>query len=240
MKVYTLGRGMLFFKPPGSSAFEDFGNVKEFALSINTEKLEHYSTSHGIKVKDAEIVKQQEFNVSFEIDELRVSTLEKFLLASRTTTSTSAGTVTDEAIDNVLKGFWYKLNNYNILPGSVTVTDDASPPNTFTEGTDYLIDYKAGAIYIVPEGSISDGTNLRIDYSYSASTKHTLQAGEQYTITGTLWFKGDPPKGAVMDVLGDISLTPEGELNLIGDDWLSVRFTGTFTEKPRVIVREIR
>jgi hypothetical protein len=240
-KVYTLGRGMLLFRPVGETGFEDFGNVKDFSLTVETEKLEHYSTASGIKVKDAEIVKSQDFNVSFEIDELRIETLEKFVLASRTDANITAGSVTDEAINSVKQGFWYKLAHEKIkrTPAPV-VTDDASSPTTYTENVDYVIDYEAGAIYIVPDGNITDGTNLKIDYSYDAMTKTTLQSGEKYQIVGTLWFKGDPPKGQVLDVIGDVSLTPSGELKLIGDDWLSVKFEGTFTSKPRIISRGVR
>jgi hypothetical protein len=240
-KVYTLGRGMLLFKPVGETGFEDFGNVKDFSLTVKTEKLEHYSTASGIKVKDAEIVKSQEFNVSFEIDELRIETLEKFALASRTDTTIAAGTVVDEAVNNVRQGLWYKLAHEKIkrTPAPV-VTNDATPPTTYTEGVDYEIDYEAGAIYIIPNGNIADGTNLRIDYSYDAMTKTTLQSGQKYQIVGTLWFKGDPPKGQVLDVIGDVSLVPSGELKLIGDDWLSVRFEGTFTSKPQIISRGVR
>jgi len=240
-KVYTLGRGMLLFKPVGEAGFEDFGNVKDFSLEVRTEKLEHYSTASGIKVKDAEIVKSQEFNVSFEIDELRIETLEKFALASRTDTNITAGTVANEPINNVRQGLWYKLAHEKIrrTPAPV-ITNDATPPTVYTEGTDYEIDYEAGAIYIIPGGNIANGTNLRIDYSYDALTKTTLQSGQRYQITGTLWFKGDPPKGQVLDVIGDVSLTPSGELKLIGDDWLSVKFEGTFTTKPQIISRGVR
>ena len=240
-KVYTLGRGMLLFKPAGETGFEDFGNVKDFSLTVKTEKLEHYSTASGIKVKDAEIVKSQQFNVSFEIDELRIETLEKFALASRTDANITAGSVVDEAVNNVKQGFWYKLAHEKIkrTPAPV-VTNDAASPTTYTEGTDYEIDYEAGAIYIVPGGNITNGTNLRIDYSYDAMTKTTLLSGQKYQIVGTLWFKGDPPKGQVLDVIGDVSLTPSGELKLIGDDWLSVKFEGTFTTKPQIISRGVR
>jgi len=240
-KVYTLGRGVLLFRPAGETGFEEFGNVKDFSLTVKTEKLEHYSTASGIKVKDAEIVKSQEFNVSFEIDELRIETLEKFALASRTDITITAGTVADEPINNVKQGLWYKLAHEKIkrTPAPI-VTDDAAPPTTYTEGTDYIIDYEAGAIYIVPGGNIADGTNLRVDYSYDAMVKTTLQSGQKYQIVGTLWFKGDPPKGQVIDVIGDVSLTPSGELKLIGDDWLSVKFEGTFTTKPQIISRGVR
>jgi len=240
-KVYTLGRGMLFFKPVGENGFQDFGNVKDFSLTVKTEKLEHYSTASGLKIKDAEIVKMQQFNVSFEIDELQIETLEKFALASRTDTNITAGSVVDEAINGVKQGFWYKLAHEKIKrTPAPTITNDATTPATYTEGTDYILDYEAGAIYIVPGGNIADNTNLRVSYSYDAMTKTTLQSGQKYQIIGTLWFKGDPPKGQVLDVIGDVSLLPSGELKLIGDDWLTVKFEGTFTNKPQIISRGVR
>ncbi len=239
-KVYTLGRGMLLFKPAGEDGFEDFGNVKDFSLTVKTEKLEHYSSVSGIKVKDAEIVKSQDFNVSFEIDELRIETLEKFALASRTDTNITAGTAV-ETVNGVKQGFWYKLAHEKIkTTPTPVVTNDAASPITYAEGVDYEIDYEAGAIYIVPGGNITNGTNLKIDYSYDALTKITLWSGQKYQIVGTLWFKGDPPKGQVLDIIGDVSLIPAGELKLIGDDWLSVKFEGTFTAKPKIISRGVR
>lgn len=237
-QVYTLGRGKVFIKPEGQNYYEDFGNVTNFTISVKTEKLEHYSTASGIKVKDAEIVKSLDFSVKIEVDELKRTTLEKFMLADTTKITTNAGSVTDETLQDVKQGFWYKLSKEKIkkVP-AVVVTDDATSTTTFTETTDYIIDYEAGAIYIVPGGGIAGGKNLKIDYSYEASEIYQMSAGAKYSIQGILWFKGDPPKGKVLDVIGGVSLTPSGDFNLIGDEWLKLSFEGTFTEKPKIIDR---
>lgn len=227
-KVYTLGRGKALLRAPNESGYEEFGNVTDFTLSVSIEKLEHYYTGSGIKVKDKEITRSLDFNVKIEADELRRSTLEKFLLGSTTTANVTAGSVTDEPINNVKKGFWYKLSKEKIkkTPAPV-VTDDSQNPTTYTEGIDYEIDYDAGAIYVKPTGNIANGTNLRVDYSYDAFVKNTINAGTKYSITGRLWFKGDPPTGKAIDLFADVSLTPSGELKLIGDEWLKVSFEGT-------------
>jgi len=73
MKSYTLGRGVVLLS--NGNGYEPFGNVTDFTISIKTEKLEHYSTESGIKVKDAEITKSLDFNVKFEVDELKKETL---------------------------------------------------------------------------------------------------------------------------------------------------------------------
>jgi len=237
VQVYTIGRGKLFLKAPNTNAYEDFGNVINFSISVKVDKLEHFSTASGIKVKDAEVVKQLSFNVKIEVDELRRNVLEKFILADTTQRTIAAGSVTDEPISTVKQGFWYKLNNSNIVQGSVVVTNDDATPTTYTEGTDYIVDYPAGAIYIVEGGAIANDTNLKVDYQYSAATQFILSGGKKYSIQGSLWFKGDPPKGKVVDVIGDVVLSPSGELKLIGDDWLKAEFEGTFTNPPQIIDR---
>ncbi|MEM3426733.1 hypothetical protein [Hydrogenobacter thermophilus] len=230
VQIYTLGRGKAFLKPAGQAYYEDFGNITDFTLSVKIEKLEHYYTGSGIRMKDAEIVKSMDYNVKIEVDELRRSTLEKFLLATGTSQNITAGSVVDEPVSNIKQGFWYKLAHEKIkkTPAPV-VTNDAATPTTFTEGTDYEIDYDAGAIYIKEGGNITDGTNLKIDYSYDAWTKYVLQGGTRYSIQGELWFKGDPPVGKAVDLYADVSLVPSGDLKLIGDDWLKVSFEGTAT-----------
>jgi len=232
MKSYTLGRGVVLLS--NGNGYEPFGNVTDFTISIKTEKLEHYSTESGIKVKDAEITKSLDFNVKFEVDELKKETLEKFILGSTSQQSQTAATITDEAINGVKQGFWYKLANYNV--SSVVVTDSTGN-TTYAEGTDYKVDNSAGAIYIIEGGNIPDNSDILVDYDAADITTDQITGGQQYSITGQLWFKGDPPVGTVVDVLGNVSLTPSGDLSLIGDDWLKVGFEGTFTSKPQIIVR---
>jgi len=158
MKAYTLGRGVLLLNT--GSGFEEFGNVTDFTVSVATEKLEHYSTASGIKVKDAEIVKSLDYAVKFEVDELRKETLEKFMLGSTTTQTQTASSVTDEAINGVKQGFWYKLAHFKV---SYVVVTDSAGSTTYQDGVDYQVDTEAGAIYIIPGGNIPDGSDILVD-----------------------------------------------------------------------------
>jgi len=55
------------------------------------------------------------------------------------------------------------LNSVKIKSGSVTVTD-RSGTTTFTEGTDYTVNYEDGSITVLSTGTMSDSTEYEISY----------------------------------------------------------------------------
>jgi hypothetical protein len=70
--------------------------------------------------------------------------------------------VVDEAVTADL-GEWVNLGNARIRPGTVVVTNSGATV-TYTEYTDYLIDYANGRLYTV--ATITDGQSLKVDYTY--------------------------------------------------------------------------
>lgn len=72
---YVVGRGRLFFgqfvtgtrKPRGQLYF---GNTPELSTSQNEDKLDHYSSEGGIRVKDASITLQNDATGSFQCDNI--------------------------------------------------------------------------------------------------------------------------------------------------------------------------
>jgi len=234
-KVYTLGRGTLFFKNPDGS-YSKVGNLTDFKLSIKVEKLEHYSTESGLKVKDLELIKSVDATISFSTDELTAENLKKWFLGSSQTITQSAGNV-GKTLEGVKKGFYYDLGVRNIQSATVTNEDGST---TYTEGVDYTLDTKAGIIYIEPNGSIADGSTIKVSAQISDLQMEQINALTNPTIEVELWFKGDPPKGAVLDIFGRATLQPNGDLGLISDDWLKMEFTGTLKPGWKAILREVR
>ena len=86
--------------------------------------------------------------------------------------------VTDEAVTGD-HGNWVELANQRLNPGSVVLT--SSPAGTtYTEGTDFVIDYGAGKIMtLASPGTTSDGQSLLIDYTYDAVRKGEMAAIER-------------------------------------------------------------
>ena len=75
-------------------------------------------------------------------------------------------TVTDEAVAADLDA-WVSLAHKMIEPGTVVVTANGGSP-TYTEGTDYVVDYLDGALYCPSGLTITDTQDLDVDYHYDS------------------------------------------------------------------------
>lgn len=240
-RAYTIGRGQLLFKRANDPSFWKVGNAKEFTVEFSVEKKEHYSTESGLKVKDAEIIVSVDANVSFVLDEMRKETVAMFLLGTTQDASQTAQTGVSVQLQGVQPGFYYDLQNRNL--SNVTVTDGGT--TTFNEGTDYEVDTRSGLLYIPETSNIPAGTNITVTFDVGSDSAELINSGQLYNIEGELWFVADPPTGAVVDIRGNVQLSPEGELQLIGDDFLTLAFKGTFTKESatrifRALYREVR
>jgi hypothetical protein len=85
--------------------------------------------------------------------------------------------VTDESITSD-EGAWVSLANAHVEPGTVVVTSDPAG-TTYTEGSDYVIDYANGRLWTLANGTIGDSTALLVDYDYEAIRKGEMQPIER-------------------------------------------------------------
>lgn len=91
--------------------------------------------------------------------------------------SGATATVTDEDVTSV-DDTWVDLDNGRITFGTVVVTS-SDGNTTYTEGTDYVIDYAQGRIKVLDAGAVSNGTALKVDYGYLAIRKGEMQPIER-------------------------------------------------------------
>jgi hypothetical protein len=75
--------------------------------------------------------------------------------------------VVDENVTITTLDTWYDLAHQRLQPGTVVVQDDTDT-TTYTEGTDYVIDYGEGKILALSGGSISATDVSHDDYTYDA------------------------------------------------------------------------
>jgi hypothetical protein len=90
-------------------------------------------------------------------------------------------TVTDESItsdDDV----WVALLHQHLTFGTVVVTSDPAG-TTYTEGTDYVVDYLGGRVMTLAGGAINDAVALLVDYGYSAIRQGEMQPIERAQMT---------------------------------------------------------
>ena len=112
------------------------------------------------------------------------------------------------------------------------LVQDSVGTTTYVEGTDYQVlttakDDTVGRVYIMPEGSITEGETLAITYGFGACEYTEIQAFTQTAIEGRLRFVSDNPAGEQQYLdIWRCSLTPTGDTAMIGDDWSTLGFAG--------------
>lgn len=218
---HFLPRGAIYFDPIdcGLLAGELFlGNCNEMIIEPQDEVAEAYSGVEADSPLVDRTIKRR--NVIVTVKGLELS---KELLALNTMGDVSAlaqgtSTVTNEAIADVLQGRWYKTQYRNISSVVVTGSNGSSPVYTLT--TDYLVDATTGRIYIVEGGTIADGTDIAVDYSYGADTSPIVNPMTKLRQTGKIRYIGAPAQGPTYEYeFWKVDLRPDGGIGLIGDDY---------------------
>jgi hypothetical protein len=230
-----LGRGALYFDRYTSAGartgFRHLGNCDTFSIGIETETLDLKDYTQQTSANYASVLTSTNVNLSIAGYEFDAENLALALLGTASAFTQSSGNVTGEVLAastvTGLKGKFFKTAAVNI--SSVAVKQGAT---TYTAGTDYTVyDAKAGIIQILTTGGVTDGTNLTVDY-----TKAAVVAGDgRKRITGAtlaecvgelLFNSNNSTGGNKMVRVFKASITPNGELGFISDEFGKFTLTG--------------
>lgn len=231
---YTLGKGEVHFgqfvsgtQVPRGERF--FGDVRALSVTAEQENLDHFSSTRGIRTKDASVVLQLDYSGSFETENISAENLALFFLGESLTTTATATPVVGEALADVEKGLSYQLGTSSTLPAgvrkvsSVTVKKGAT---TLVAGTDYVLDATLARITILDTSVIVvNGDDLTVDYTIDASTRQRV-VSKSSTIEGSLRYISYNPSGAQQDYFMPwVKITPNGDFSLIGEEWQVLGFS---------------
>jgi hypothetical protein len=228
---YMVGKGKVYFSrldennnPLGEL---DLGNDPVFAVTLENEKLEHYSSMEGVKKKDLSAIISTDMSVKFTLDEINVHNLNLAMFGND-----EIGFVTQADGNEVNEAVTARLNRYvklvrrNLTNGTVVVTDSTGV-TTYVENTDYRIDYSIGRIYCLSTGGILQGEALLVDYTYGAVRIPKVTPAGRAKVEGLLRFVGDSTYGRDFEiVLWKVQLSVSGDINFISDEWAQMEFTG--------------
>lgn len=217
---HVLGRGRIYFDRFDSGGNKqgwiDLGNAPDFSVNISKETLAHYSSRSGVRVKDLEVVRELASSFQFTLDEFSVLNLGLAFLGEQASQDQTAASVTDESI-TARHDKWVDLTKRKV--SSVVVTTDPDG-TTYTENTDYVVDYDEGMIKVLSTGSITDGEALLLDFDYADLTQTVVKAMKDSKVDGALKFVGDPATGpAEVIEVWKCKLMPSGEISFIGEEW---------------------
>lgn len=262
---YVVGRGRTFFDKfkKGSNNSEAgelyFGNSPEFTLTTDSETLDHYSSERGMRELDASVLLEMTQGGNFTVDDITADNAALFFLGDKVSVTQTQQTGRKEVIQLIKKGRFFQLgvddvlptgirniNNFTIVVAdagtavSVGTGDISTIPGTRALPADqYEIDLENGRLYIEPDAADVPGAGLVAAVQYDiAAQARTLVIGRANMIYGALRFISDNPVGANKDYyFPKVSLTPDGDYALKGDDWQVMSFTFRAMKKSSNIER---
>lgn len=219
----TLGRGKVYVSkflagthtPAG---WRYVGNTPSFGVNMAQEKLDHFSSDTGARVKDKSVVLQVDITGNLVLDDINFQNLELFFFGSSTTISQTSATAQTESFTSVQQGYAYQLGVTTNNPTGVRSISSVVITGKVL-GTDYTVDADRGLVFIVEGGSIADNSNITVTYDRAAKARKQLISGTTQ-IEGALRFVSDNPQGEKNDFyMPYVRLGPNGDFNLKADEW---------------------
>jgi hypothetical protein len=82
--------------PPSAGDYEDVGNSPRFECEVSEEKLDHYSSRSGIRVKDKSVTLEIGYTLNFDLDEVSQANLARFVRGTVSGDEIRAATALDQ------------------------------------------------------------------------------------------------------------------------------------------------
>ena len=250
---YTLGRGEIYFarKDPVTGAMGGeryLGNTPSANLTAEEEKLEHFSSDRGIRVKDKVVTLQVNYTGTLEVDNIDYENVALFFLGETENLTIAQTTVTSEAVGlpgiGVEKGMFYQLGMTAANPagakgvifpgaaGTLFALTRSGGGGALVHGTDYVVNAELGRVEILETSTvIQDGDLLTATYTVAASTRRRVISGST-AVAGSLRYVAYNPEGEQIDYfMPSVTLSPNGDFALKSDEWQVIPFNIDVTKR---------
>lgn len=190
-----IGRGTFFAKKIDSTGlagqgFEFAHQVTSLVYTPNETKLEENDATTGAGGVLASITVSRKPTIKISSKSFLSRFIEFALMGTKSILTQAATAVVAEAHANVKQGAYVALNKMGPVTG--VVVKNTGGVTTYALTTDYTIEYADGLypmIYIVPGGTITDGSGLEIGYTPTAySSVEQVAGGTQSEIVVALRF----------------------------------------------------
>lgn len=236
-EAYTLGRGEVHFSrfKTGTQTPEGYrylGNSPEFSLTLETETLDHFNSDRGIREKDKSITLEVSRSGALVLDEITEDNLAYYFFsaAGKEVITQVGGAVTGFAIPDAIPGRSYQLGetttdaigDVKISPTGLVVKTGAT---VHTIMDDYIVDFERGLITIVDGGAIAAGDDLAVDYTTLGTSFNRILSGSEKVEGAMKYITRNATGEDRVYTLPYVTLAPNGDYNLKGDDWQQIPFT---------------
>ena len=248
---YTLGRGEVFFNKfkPGTNIGEGeryLGNTPEYLLTNEVETLDHFNADRGLREKDESVLLEISSSGSMNCDNISGENVALFFLGNLLTKSSTSVTAQKEVFTSWKRGLTLQLGTTDATPTGVrkvsnvkvgkaakaatlNLTGDISaiPGVTIVDAAgNYEVDLELGRLYLEPTSTeINGDIKLVVQFDVAAQSREMVISSND-VVQGSLRFVSHNAKGENKDYFfPKVTLSPDGDYNLKGDDWQSMGFT---------------
>lgn len=226
-KAYTLGKGEVYFDQGSGERY--LGNTTEFNITVESENLDHFDSDNGVRTKDDSVVLEITRSGTLTTDNMSKENVALFFLADVSTVTQVATPVVGEALNDVVKGYYYQLGKTTGNPQGVRNVSAVAVKKGVTVlvlNTDYTLDAALGRVRILETSvTVLALDDLTVDYTPAANTRERVATNNSASLTGSLRFIAKNPKGTQRDFyIPNVTLRPTGDFALKGDDWQSASF----------------
>lgn len=231
---HVLGRGEVHFAlfKPGTytpDGYRYFGNTPEFAATIESETLDHYSSDRGIREKDESVPLETNRTGTLVTDHISPENVALFFFGSAEAIAQAATPGQAYTIVGAKAGMSYPIgvdDNHPMGIGGIAATGFTATPDggaALVENTDFELDRDGGIITFSSALAALDGTkDVDLAYDLRAMTRQLIISGST-PVEGSILFKSFNPKGKQMNFLMPyVKLSPNGDYNLKGDEWQQI------------------
>lgn len=250
----VLGRGKVYLDIFRNGKYEGeryLGNTPSFSLSSSADKLDHYNSDSGFREKDKSIVLENSRTGSLETDDISLENVALMFAGQVYSGIQSAQSDIFEKVNfggAVVKNRTYQLGVSDDYPqgrgaidpasftigyadASIAISDGGGDISTITGVTvlpsaNYELDTVTGRLYLEADApQINGEVQLVVKYSRVAYSQDIVISSDD-SIVGALRFVSDNPEGEQMSYyLPKVSIAPDGDYALKGDDWQVMSFS---------------
>lgn len=250
----VVGRGRVYLDLIINGMYQGeryIGNTPDFTVSSSVDKLDHYSSDHGFRTKDKSINIENSRSGSLTTDNISMENVALMFGGINLQRMQSAQTGVFERINQgnpVRRARQYALGvdadnpqglggidpasvNIGYADASVSISDGTGdigsiPGVKVLDPENYALDTATGMLWIEDTApAIIGDVQLVITYDRLASSQEVIISGDDI-VECALRFISDNPTGEQKNYyMPKVSISPDGDYALKGDDWQQLGFT---------------
>jgi hypothetical protein len=210
----------------------DVGNAISFAINapaVEKKERKGFRLDNYAKTIKSVITKVEQ-DLKFTLTDINRKNLALAMFGVDADYTQTAGNNTAAAEAVVaIEDKWVKLVSRSLDPATPPVVKDVTDITTYTEGTDYEIDYRVGRIKVLSGGVIAGGVTIHVGSTWLAITAgYKVDGLEVSKIEAYIRLIGqDKANSRDCEVIVyKAQIEPAGDLNWLSEDYVDLEFTG--------------